>query len=71
MCGGNEKWGDALFEDYTGPQMINRPSYPEFTVQFKTLLCPFLCWELNVAGKEKFLEQDCSRELSLSAEKDA
>ena len=31
---------DALFEDYVGRQMVNRPSDPEFTVQFKTQLCP-------------------------------
>ena len=32
---------DALFEDYVGRQMVNRPSDPEFTVQFKNPALPF------------------------------
>lgn len=43
---------DALFEDYVGRQMVNRPSDPEFTVQFKTQLCP----SSFMGGKMKLLE---------------
>ena len=57
VCDGSENWlEDALFEDYTGPQMINRPSYPEFNVQFKTLLCPFLWWGEGDEGEERIFK---------------
>ena len=54
VCGASEKWENAFFEDYTGPQMTNRLLIQNSMFNSKPCFCPFLWLEKRIEGNEKF-----------------